>query len=223
LPGKRWQYQIKADVASTQPEASRVDKWIGQRPDYIFRKPALIAAIVAGSFFFGMPPASEAVKLDKWAGRRPEIITVAKPGLSRAIQAGACFLGDVPRAQTVYIAALTTIESGSLVRRPARPQALLPASSFIWNPLTVEVVTIDKWMGQRTEIFRGPSAFTRAMRSIPVVTDIFIEANIIYINVSDSGLGTDTIVVYQERDVKKCIAKFKATKATITVIPKLKK
>lgn len=83
-----WQYPVKAHVppardTSDWSENAGLDKWMGESPDIRFRKPFLLPAIAAGSFFLGR----EIDSPDKWYGELPDI-QFRTPVLSKAIQSG---------------------------------------------------------------------------------------------------------------------------------------
>ena len=84
--GKRTQYQVWAEPVSTLPESPRIDKWMGNAPAQLFRKPALIAAILAGSFFWNTTTLPETPHVDAWSSQRPTNL-YQRTGLSRANQA----------------------------------------------------------------------------------------------------------------------------------------
>jgi len=164
MPGKRLQYQSRADVLSTSKERVTVDRWIGEAPQRIFQKATISRAILAGCLFWCSTIAPETITVDKWQGSRPDIVFQVKPGLSRAIQAGSCFLGDIPRVET------TSLDRWQLKLPDVAPRPLTrrqPVDTpFVWNPPpSTEVVTLDKWQGSRPDIIFQKPGLSKAVQS----------------------------------------------------------
>src|SRR4051812_37332447 len=129
-----FQYQAKAEPLRplVVTETITADKWIGDYPDRVGRRPLPVALLVAGMFAPVAPP--PALTVDQWAFAQPTALRAATPR-----QPGAYAVDPV----------LVPVKPDAWAATWTQPQRVTPrqGGTFTIEPSPLRTIAVTDWSG----------------------------------------------------------------------------